>query len=96
MKYVVEVRDTFAESIDEVFAYHEQRSPGEGTDVLEAVWNRIEALERNPKVYQVRYDDIRVAPVNVKSFRYHIIYRITAPKVIAIDLVSQSSNWLRS
>lgn len=96
MKYVVEVRDTFTESIDEVFNYHESRNPGEGTDVLEAVWDKIEALEHNPKLYQIRFDNIRVAPVKVKYFRYHIIYRIIEPKVIAIDFVSQKSNWLPS
>ena len=92
MKYTVEVRDTFRESIDEVYEYHEKRKSGEGSDVLEAVWDKIEALELNPKMYQIRYDDIRVAPVKVKYFQYHIIYRIIEPKVIAIDFVSQSSD----
>ncbi|MCB0839482.1 MAG: type II toxin-antitoxin system RelE/ParE family toxin [Bacteroidetes bacterium] len=96
MKYTVEVRDTFRESIDEVYEYHEKRKSGEGSDVLEAVWDKIEALELNPKMYQIRYDDIRVAPVKVKYFQYHIIYRIIEPKVIAIDFVSQSSDWLPS
>lgn len=68
MIYVVEIRDTFRESLDEIYAYHEQRKSGTGTDILAAVWDKIEALEQNPKVYQTRYDDIRVAPVKVGFF----------------------------
>lgn len=93
MKYVVEIRDTFRESLDEVYSYHESRKAGEGTDILEAVWDKIELLESNPKLYQIRYDDIRVAPVKAGYFKYHIIYRIIDPKVIAIDFVSQKSDW---
>ena len=94
MKYVVEIRDAFRESLDEVYIRHETRKPGTGSDLLAAVWDKIEALEENPKMYQIRYKDRRVAPVVVGTFKYHIIYRIIDPKVIAIDFVAQSSNWL--
>ena len=94
MNYIVEIRDAFRESLDEIYRHHENRKPGEGTDILVAVWDKIEALEQNPKMYQIRYKDIRVAPVKTGNFRYHIIYRIVEPKVIAIDFVSQSSDWL--
>lgn len=93
MSYVLEILEEVQESVNEIYRFHEDRKPGEGTDILAGLWDKIEAIEQNPNQYQVRYKDRRAAPVHVRSFQYHIIYRIESPKVIVIDFVSQSSNW---
>lgn len=93
MNYELVLSEQAEESINDIYRYHQDRKPGEGTDVLSAIWDKIEALEQNPNLYQIRYEDRRTAPVKVGSFRYHIIYRIQESTIIVIDLVSQSSNW---
>ncbi|MEM7375045.1 MAG: hypothetical protein AAF587_41005 [Bacteroidota bacterium] len=68
MKYIVVLSEQAEESINHIFRYHQDRKAGEGTDILSVIWDKIEALENNPKMYQIRYEDRRTAPVKMGSF----------------------------
>lgn len=94
MKYELEIADSARLAMDDIYRFHEDRKPGEGTDILSLIWDRIDFIEQYPKRYQIRFEDKRTAPVRLKSFQYLIIYQIVSPKVVVIDFVSQSSDWL--
>ena len=97
MAYVLEISPEAEQAINEAERYHKDRDLVEGSDLLERIADKLDDLERNPNIYQVRYKDRRVASIRLKSFRYHLIYRIAptdTPTVHILDFVSQSSDWL--
>ena len=97
MIYPLEISAEAEQAINKAERFHKNRDLVEGADFLERIADKLEDLEKHPQMYQVRYRDWRAAPVKLKRFKYHLIYRIAStgvPTVHILDFVSQSSDWL--
>jgi plasmid stabilization system protein ParE len=74
--------------------WYEQQQKGLGKRFLREVKEAINAISKNPLIYQVRYDDIRI--YFTKLFPYGIHYRHVANKneihVIAVFHTSRNSD----
>lgn len=78
------------EEIDSISKWYEERKVGLGKQFIKKVRNRIRFLEKSPKLYKVRYKDIRTTTIDI--FPYAIHYSIDEEnKVIHIFAILHNS-----
>ena len=70
--YADEVYDDLQLAVD----FYNSRKKGLGVRFLNTVKIQISQIKSNPYVFQLRYDDVRCAPINI--FPYTVHYRVVS------------------
>lgn len=74
---------------DSIFWYDSQSS-GLGSEFYNEVFELIEAIRNNPKIYKVRHFQIRVAPI--KRFPFSIHYVFENNEILILSVFHNSRN----
>ena len=85
MKYAVDVTETARDNVVDAFLYYENKLAGLGERFLVCWEKQIEALQKEPNLYQKKYKEFR--QVLLKPFSYHIIYEIEDSIIVVYKVV---------
>lgn len=90
MSYTLEIKEDALEDIQTVYQYYEEAVEGLGEDFINELEEFTIILEKNPYLFEVKYNPFREAKIN--RFPYLIIYEIENSNVTiyAIFHTSQS------
>ncbi len=92
MKHTVIIRPEAESDIKEAFSWYEDKRRGLGYDFLLQVDAGMRFIERNPRVYSIKYKGTR--NYFIKRFPYKIIYMFEERKIIILAILhgKQSPN----
>lgn len=79
------VRDAARGDLQEAFRWYEERRTGLGREFVQAVRDKLEAIEQSPEQYPFAVEDIRKAPL--QRFPYVVYYVILAEAVSVIAVM---------
>lgn len=82
MSYLIEISIDAAKDIDSAFEYYNNASPGLGFRFINMIDDYFEAITLLPTASAIRYDKVRVKPVDVFPFTIHYIIHEEEKKVI--------------
>jgi plasmid stabilization system protein ParE len=86
MKCRIELHKSAQKELDEAFQWYEERSPGLGVRLIEAVSQKLYELSKYPDRYAKRIAEFREASTNI--FPYILIYEfLPKEKVVFISYV---------
>ena len=85
MKYNLDIKDSAKAGVLEAVEYYEGKQEDLGIRFLEQWESCVEALQRDPLLYQKKYKNFR--QVLIKPFPYHIIYEVDEITVVVYKVV---------
>ena len=90
MSYTLIVRKLAEQDIDKGYQWYEERREGLGEEFLLCIDACLNMIVRNPFIYQIRSDSIRLGLV--ERFPYGIFYKIAQDKVIILAAIYLGRN----
>lgn len=94
MKYSLTISPQAEKKVNNAFHTYQNKAPPKGMDLLSALDDKLEVIQQNPYLYQVRFDEVRT--VQLKRFPYTVVYRIKESEVQIINFAhaaSDSNRW---
>lgn len=89
--YTLYFEDSTFESFQETINYYEYISEALADKFEIDFWKTIEKMKNNPKHFQIRYKNVRVAFTETFSFGIHFF--IDKDKIVVIDLFHTSQDF---
>jgi len=90
MKYNIEISEIAEDEMQEAYLWYETQREGLGERLQQRIDEMIESIEDNPRKFQVRYEDVRIAFLH--KFRYGIHLRIQGETIFIIGFFHTSMN----
>ena len=68
-KYKLKIESEALSDIQEITDWYNKQQEGTGKKFQETVVNQLDSLSKDPRIYAIRYKEIRCMPI--KKFPYH-------------------------
>jgi len=88
MTYSIFLTKIAKHEITEAFLWYEEKQDNLGFRFEEHITDLIENIQRNPRIYQVRYRDVRIA--FMRKFPYGVHFKINGTQIIVIGVYHTS------
>ncbi len=94
VKYTISYEPLVEKDLKESITYYNSRQKGLGSRFHSEYLFFIEAIKKNPLIFQTRYNDIHVAPL--KSFPFLIFYIVIKNEIVILSVLlmaKDSERW---
>ncbi len=88
MSYDLIIKPAAEKDLLEIAQWYEEKKEGLGIQFLDSVDEKVETIQTNPNLFQIRYKSIRLALVS--RFPYLIHYFVEDQKIYVIAVLSAS------